>query len=117
MEPVPAHPNSPDYKINMEIGELGRIIGCALFDESHRMTDFCLTAQVYHADAWWDVVRVDTKHGAVHAHHMYRTRADEEPEEIKPIYGQDDVDSGYQLAETLLIANWADHVTRWNRGS
>jgi hypothetical protein len=95
---------------------LGLIVGYTQFDESHRMTRFCLTAQVRLADAWWDVIRVDTCHDEVHAHYMYRTRTYEEKEAIEPIYCQNDVDKGYQLAEALLIASWQDNVARWHGG-
>jgi hypothetical protein len=107
---------SPDlqYKINIPMADLGRIIGQTQFDESDRMTRFCLTAQVLHDSAWWDVVRVDTCHDEVHAHYMYRTRNYEEIEVINPIYSQNDVDGGYQLAEALLIAKWSDNVARWH---
>jgi hypothetical protein len=106
-------PEFTEYKINLPIPGVGRIIGRTQHDESQRMTEFALTAQVYHADAWWDVVRVDTAHGAVHAHYMYRTRDYEVKEPIRDIYSQNDVDTGYQLAETLLIANWEDNIARW----
>jgi hypothetical protein len=105
---------SLEYLINMPLAGLGRIIGRTQFDESNRMTEFCLTAQVFLAEAWWDVVRVDTCHGEVHAHYMYRTRVDEGREIIHPIYCQNDVDRGYQLAYTLLVASWSDHVKRWH---
>jgi hypothetical protein len=110
---------NPDlqYKINIPMPGVGRIIGQTQFDELDRMTRFCLTAQVFLADAWWDVVRVDTCHDEVHAHYMYRIRNYEEREVIKPIYCQNDVDRGYQLAEALLIASWSDNVARWHGGS
>jgi hypothetical protein len=114
------YPPEPDpeleYLINIPIAELGRIIGRTQFDESNRMTEFSLTAQVYLAEEWWDVARVDTAHGEVHAHNMYRTRDYEEREVIQVIYCQNDVDSGYQLAETLLITSWSDNVARWKGG-
>jgi hypothetical protein len=114
----PPEPNPElEYKVEVPMPGVGRIIGRTQFDESHRMTEFSLTAQVYLADTWWDVIRVDTCHGEVHAHYMYRTRDYESREVIRPIYCQDDVDDGYQLAETLLIASWTDHVRRWNDGS
>jgi hypothetical protein len=106
-----------EYKINISMPGLGRIIGRTQFDGSNRLTEFCLTAQVFLAGAWWDVMRVDTCHGEVHAHYMYRTRDYEEREVIQAIYSQNDVDSGYQLAETLLIASWSDNVARWHGGS
>jgi hypothetical protein len=120
-EPERWYPPEPDpsleYPINMPMPGLGRIIGRTQFDEANRMTEFCMIAQVRLAGAWWDVVRVDTCHGEVHAHYMYRTRDYEEREVIHHIYCQNDVDSGYQLAEKLLIASWSDHVTRWHGGS
>jgi hypothetical protein len=106
-----------EYKIDIRMPGLGRIIGRTQFDESNRLTEFCLTAQVFLAGAWWDVMRVDTCHGEVHAHYMYRTRDYEEREVIQTIYSQNDVDSGYQLAEALLIASWSDSVARWHGGS
>lgn len=120
-EPERWFPPEPDpgveYKINIPMSGLGRIIGRTQFDESDRMTEFSLTAQVPLDNAWWDVIRVDTCHGEVHAHYMYRTRDYEEREVIKVIYCQNDVDAGYQLAETLLIASWSDNVARWHGGS
>jgi hypothetical protein len=119
-EPERWYPPEPDpdleYKINIPMPGLGRIIGRTQFDESNRMTEFSITAQVFLADAWWDVVRIDTRHAEVHAHYKYRTRDYEEREVIKVIHGQNDVDAGYQLAETLLIASWSDNVTRWHGG-
>lgn len=106
-----------EYPINLPMGKLGRIIGRTLYDESARMIFFALTAQIFLADAWWDIMRVDTCHGEVHAHYMFRTRSYEETETIQVIYSQNDVDGGYQLAEKLLIANWQDHATRWRGGS
>jgi hypothetical protein len=105
-----------EYPINIPMSGLGRIIGRTRFDDSNRMTEFSLTAQVPLDNAWWDVIRVDTCHGEVHAHYMHRTRDYEEREVIKVIYSQTDVDVGYQLAETLLIASWSDIVARWRGG-
>lgn len=104
------------YSITIPILPGGLIVGRTVFDEAHRMTEFCLVAQVLHDGAWWEVVRVDTCHGEVHAHYMYRTRVEEEPETILPIYNQNDVDRGYQRAEKMLITCWEDNVRRWRDG-
>jgi hypothetical protein len=119
-EPERWYPPEPDpeleYRINVPILGLGRIIGRTQFDESHRMTEFALTAQIYYANAWWDVVRIDTAHGEVHAHYFHRTRDNPDREVLLTINSQNDVDAGYQLADTLLVASWADHVQRWRGG-
>ena len=106
----------PSYPIEIELPGLGRIIGETKHDENHRMTEFALIAQVFLADAWWDVVRIDTDHAEVHAHYMYRVRDYNDREKIHSIYCQNDVDRGYQLAEKLLIARWAENVMRWRSG-
>lgn len=113
----PPHPfRGTTYPIDVRLPHLGRLIGHMKLDENHRMTEFSLTAQVTLADAWWDVVRIDSDHGEVHAHYMFRTRDYEEREVILPIYCQNDVDRGYQHAEKMLIACWSDIVMRWRGG-
>lgn len=61
-EPPRWYPPEPDpeleYKINLPMPDLGRIIGRTQFDEANRLTEFALTAQVYLDGAWWDVARV-----------------------------------------------------------
>jgi hypothetical protein len=104
------------YPIKISLPRLGRIIGHNTFDENHRMTEFALTAQITLADDWWDVVRIDTKHGEIHAHYKYRIRDYDTREVIFPIYCQNDVDRGYQHAETMLIACWDENVMRWRNG-
>ena len=120
-EPPRWYPPEPDpdleYKINVPMPGLGRIIGRTQFDAANRMTEFAMTAQVYHDGVWWDVARVDTAHAEVHAHFMYRTRSYEDREVLLEIVTQNDVDTGYQQAEALLIACWAENVTRWKGGS
>jgi hypothetical protein len=120
-EPERWYPPEPDpeleYPVTIPILGLGRIIGRTQFDESHRMTEFALTAQIYYADAWWDVVRIDSDHGEVHAHYFHRKRDYADREVLLTIYSQNDVDTGYQMAEKLLVASWADHVQRWRGGS
>ena len=61
-------------------------------------------------------MRVDTAHGEVHAHFFHRTRPAER-EVILVISSQNDVDTGYLRAETLLLASWSDDVSRWRGGS
>jgi len=120
-EPVHWFPPAADpeleYPYNVVMPGLGRIIGRTQFDEAHRMTEFALSAQVFHADAWWDVVRIDTDHGEVHIHYFHRTRSYADRDVLRPIFCQNDVDKGFQLAETMLIALWSDHVKRWQGGS
>ena len=119
-EPERWYPPDPQqtttYPIKILLGELGRIIGRTEYDEAHRMTFFALTAQVLLADFWWDVVRIDTCHGEVHAHYMYRTRDYEERETILVINCQNEVDRGYQQAEKMLITCWPEHEKRWRGG-
>jgi hypothetical protein len=122
--PVPGpprwNPPEPDpdleYKVNIPMPGLGRIIGRTQFDVANR-TEFAMTAQVHHDGMWWDVARVDTVHGEVHAHFMYRTRSYEDREVLLEVFTQNDVDTGFQQAEALLIACWAENVTRWRGGS
>ena len=104
------------YPIDFRTSRDSRIKGWTQFDESNRMLDFCLLAQVLHDGHWWDTVKVDTCHDEVHAHYYYRTRTYEDREVIKPISCLNDVDSGYQLAEILVITCWGEHVARWRDG-
>ncbi len=110
-EPPRWYPPEPDpeleYKINLPMPDLGRIIGRTQFDEANRL---------YLDGAWWDVALVDTDHGEVHAHFMHRTRDYADREVFLEILSQNDVDTGYQQAETLLIACWAENVARWRGG-
>jgi hypothetical protein len=112
--PDPEHTDT--YPINFLIGDLGRIIGRAEFDEANRMTEFSLTAQTYLAGAWWDVARVDSADGEVHVHYFYRTRTYADREVLFPIRCQNDVDRGYVLADKLLVVCWDDNVRRWRHG-
>ena len=115
------YPPDPEHTetvlINFLIGDLGRIIGRAEFDEANRLTEFSLTAHTRLAGDWWDVARVDTAHGEVHIHYFYRTRSYYDREVILPIYCQNDVDRGYLAAERLLVVCWDDNLRRWHDGS
>jgi hypothetical protein len=113
--PDPEHCES--YPVTIVLPPNGRIKGRMDFDESDRMTEFSLTSQVWHADAWWDVVRVDSYHAEVHIHYFYRTRSYEDREVIFPIRNQNDVDRGYLHAERMLVACWFDHERRWRDGN
>ncbi len=121
--PAPQEPwHKPDpgqgerYLIDFRLSSRSRIKGWTQSGESDRMLDFCLLAQVLHDGDWWNVVKVDTCQNEVHAHFYYRTRTYADREVIKPITCLNDVESGYQLAEILVITCWSEHVARWRDG-
>jgi hypothetical protein len=105
------------HHIDVRLSSTERIKGWTQFDEANRMLDFCLLGQVFHDGAWWDVVKVDTWHEAVHVHYYYRTRTYADKEVILPISSLNDVDHGYRLADTLVITCWKEHLARWRDGS
>jgi hypothetical protein len=104
------------YEIDIAMPGVGRIKGYTQFDDDNRMINFCLLSQVFHAADWWDVVKVDTCHDAIHAHFYYRTRSYDEKEDLLPITCIDDIDLGYRLADKLVIACFEEHVARWRDG-
>lgn len=99
------------------IGPRSQIIVYTQFDLDDRLVDFWMVAQAFHNDAWWDIVRVDVCDGMVVAHYMYRTRDYEESDKILDLYQQQDVEEGYDLANTMLITCWTENLARWRDGS
>jgi hypothetical protein len=104
------------YPIDLRLPGRGRVKGWTQFDESNRMLDFCLLAQVFHDGEWWDVIKFDTWHDSVHVHYYYRTRTYVDKEVIIPIQCMNDVDRGYRMADTLVITCWRENLARWRDG-
>src|SRR4051794_26651993 len=60
-----------EYSINMPLQGLGRLVGRQALNESNRLIEFALTAQINVGSGMWsDVVRVDTAHEEVHIHYF-----------------------------------------------
>jgi hypothetical protein len=106
-----------DWDYVQEIPGVGRIAGRHGLDkENDRLLEFALTAQVEHGGGWANVARIDTAHGSVHMH-IFNQRGDKIAlEELRPVYGPEDVSRGYDEAEHKLIAEWEENLRRWRRG-
>jgi len=110
----PDFTNTETYPIKMPLPGLGRIMGRQTLDFAGRLIDFALTSQVRGTEGnWLDVVRVDSKHGTVHAHYFSPTGVQRQREEILRISSHQDVDRGYMWAEAMLTEQWHDNLKGW----
>jgi len=84
-----------------------------------RMVEFAITQIRRDADGTWqEVARVDTCHGVVHKHQLWRGSSDTvgqrtELERIPPERGWETVDKWYDLALTLMQDGWQENLRLW----
>jgi hypothetical protein len=108
-----------DWPFKLPLDGLGQIVGRQGLDkQTMRIAEFSLTAQVEYQGLWHDVARVDTCHEEVHLHLIGKDGEEIEDARavLMPIRDMGDVHRGYDMAEKLLIADWEQHVRRWERG-
>lgn len=106
-----------NFPFVVDLPYIGRIIGRQGLDiDTHRLVEFSMTSQVERSHAWFDVARVDTAHEEVHLHIFNKTGQKIYREVILPIYDPTDVDRGWEMGETNLIANWDEYLRRWRCG-
>ena len=108
-----------DWPLILPLDGLGRIIGRQGLDqETGRLAEFALIAQVEYQGLWCDVARVDTCHEEVHLHLFGRNGQEirDARTVLLPVRDISDVGRGYDTAEKLLIVEWEQHVQRWERG-
>jgi hypothetical protein len=111
--------NLEDWQVILPLDGLGRIIGRqALDQETGRLAEFALIAQVEYQGLWHSVARVDTCHEEVHLHLFAKDgrEIEEARTVLLPVRDISDVARGYDRAEKLLIVKWEAHVRRWERG-
>jgi hypothetical protein len=108
-----------DWPLILLLDGLGRIIGRQGLDqETGRLAEFALVAQVEYQGRWHDVARVDTCHEEVHLHLFGKDGREirDARAVLLPVRNMSDVGHGYDTAEKLLIVEWEAHVQRWDRG-
>jgi hypothetical protein len=106
-----------DWPLVLPLDGLGRIIGRqALDEETGRLAEFALLAQVEYRGLWHDVALVDTCHEEVHLHQFAKDGQEIARTVLLPVRDISDVGRGYDMAEKLLIVEWEAHVRRWERG-
>jgi hypothetical protein len=80
------------------------------------MLDFALMHHVTIDGVPVEVIRVDCKHSEVHVHRFDAMGNQTSREVLLPISCEDDVESGYALAETIILEGWATNAERSGHG-
>lgn len=82
-----------------------------------RLVEFGITHSILRGGKWRFVARADSCHGTVHLH-RYREDGSEvgEPQVLISVFTQEDLETGYNLAEDLVDTQWEENVRRWRDG-
>ncbi|CAI7976215.1 hypothetical protein FRAHR75_230004 [Frankia sp. Hr75.2] len=117
-EPWRGQPNPEHtWRYSVAVGETSRIVYRDEFDDDWNLVDFAFGQQVLHRNAWVNVMRVDCDHGIVHVHRYTRRNPEGDREDLLPIQGQEDIEHGRKITETLINAETCEaNERRWRDG-
>ncbi len=82
-----------------------------------RLVDFNISQCTRSRGRWVLVARADSCHGTVHLHQYTQAGTKVgEPEVLRAIVTQQDLEDGYDLADGMLETTWQDNLRRWTDG-
>jgi hypothetical protein len=113
---LPDPDDCEDYGYTFDLGGAARVI-VRLRTYNTKIIEFAMTQQTRTAaDAWREVIRIDSAHGEVHAHRFNRSGEQFLRSVLRPITAIADVEEGYQEAEAIIFDGWQENLERWSRG-
>lgn len=116
---VPDPDECDEHVSNWFIGPGEKIWMRLLTDQTDRLVDFAVMQMTLVGNRYVQVARVDSKHGTVHVHQLFRATPDDtfgHRREMFEISCQEDVERGLEAGVDFVTENWEEHKRRWRDG-
>ena len=85
---------------------------------TYELVEFAIVFQTLAGGKWCDVLEMDSCHDVdVHLHRYAKSTGERvgDPEVLHTIQSLEDVQTGYELALSLIESDWRDYKERWSR--